>query len=81
MTTISDLHQSISELSEEAQYSLIRELRQLRREPADKKLKTTVKKVSNKSPKKQKQLSMDELLSKMSADQAGELLKKLQKKG
>jgi superfamily I DNA and RNA helicase len=76
----SDLKPSILDLSEEAKYSLIRELRALRREQKPKKI--TKKKAAKKKAKQSlKQLSIDDILATMDKKQATELLKKLQKKG
>jgi hypothetical protein len=77
---ISDLKPSILSITPEAQYSLIRELRALRRELKPVKPRKTKKKAA---PKKKafKQLSLDEMLTQMSPQQAKELLAKLKQKG
>jgi hypothetical protein len=77
MTTISDLHRSISKLSNEEAFSLIRELRALRRIPKPVK-KRSPKKAKAKAPK---QLTIDDLINNLSAEQAANLLKKMKEKG
>jgi len=78
VANISNLKTSILDLSPNEAYNLIRELRALRRElipfKPRKKAKAKVKK------SKMKQLSIDDMLGKMSPIQAKQLLEKLQKK-
>ena len=78
MTNISDLKTSISELSPKEAFALIRELRALRRIPKPKKVRKSVKKAKKKA---HKQLTIDELVANLSAEQKAILLKRMKEKG
>jgi hypothetical protein len=78
---ITDLKPSISRLSYQESYALIRELRALRRELKPVRPKKTPAKKKTPKQKRQKQLSIEEMLAMMSPKQAKELLEKLNKKG
>lgn len=76
---ISNLKPSILILSYEEQFSLIRELRALRRELKPIKPRKTAK--SSTKKKAFKQLSLDDMVTQMTPKQAKELLAKLKSKG
>ena len=79
MATIFDIRPSISDMSYEEQYNLIRDLRALRR--MLKPRKPPKERKASKSRKAPVQLSLDEMLAKMTPEQAKELMMKLTKKG
>jgi len=74
MATIADLHTSISEMSDEELFARIRLIRSLRREVI---IKTP--KISKKSKRDKKQITIEEHLEKMSKINREALLKKLLK--
>ena len=71
MTTIADLHLSISDMSGEAIFVHIRHLRSLRREIPSKAVKKTTKKENK------KQITIEDHIDKMKDIKREELLKKL----
>jgi pyruvate-formate lyase-activating enzyme len=71
VATIADLHTSISSMSDEDVFSLIRNIRSLRRELPIKPLRKTSKKVDK------KQMTIEDHLGKMKDVKKEELLKRL----
>ena len=77
MATIANLHTSISELSDDKIFTLIRHLRELRREIPIKVAKTPKKSAKKTKNKKQKQLTIEDHIGSMQDVKREELLKKL----
>jgi len=80
MATVADLHKSITNMSYEEAFHLIRDIRSLRRELYPPNTKKTIKSKSKKSTKKIKPLNIEKHISEMSNESKQILIENLIKR-